>query len=72
MKDRVAEVRTSSFALLGDLAMCAFPSLAENLPMLMPEVINGMETLSTPSYASPSNNATWAAGEIALKYGNSG
>lgn len=70
MKDPNMGVRTSAFALLGDLAICTFSNLAPHLPQLMPMIISCIEPVQTSSYSTPNNNATWAAGEIALKYGN--
>lgn len=67
-RDSTIEVRTSSFALMGDIAMCAFEALEPQLPHLIPDIIRGMDPIHAPDFSSSNNNATWAAGEIALKF----
>lgn len=65
MQDPMAEVRQSSFALLGDLTKACFqhvqPYVAEFLPILAANL--------NPELISVCNNATWAIGEIAVKMG---
>ncbi|KAI9019805.1 Transportin-PC [Hyaloraphidium curvatum] len=69
MQDAVSEVRQSAYALLGDLAISAFPRLEPYLSQLLPEVINQIEPIVDQLKVSVCNNAAWAAGEIALQYG---
>ena len=65
MGDPMAEVRQSSFALLGDLTKACFsnvqPFVGEFLPIL------GLNL--NPEFISVCNNATWAVGEISVKMG---
>ncbi|KAI8911544.1 armadillo-type protein [Gorgonomyces haynaldii] len=68
MQDSSPDVKTSTFALMGDLAMYCSNSLIPHLPQLLPLIINGMSPHTAHSWSSPNNNATWATGEIALKY----
>jgi transportin-1 len=68
-QDAVSEVRQSAYALLGDLAISAFPRLAPFLAQLLPEVIEQIEPIVDPLKVSVCNNAAWAAGEIALQHG---
>ncbi|XP_017783866.1 PREDICTED: transportin-1 isoform X2 [Nicrophorus vespilloides] len=65
MQDPMAEVRQSSFALLGDLTKACFqhvkPCISDFLPILGQNL--------NPEYISVCNNATWAIGEISIKLG---
>jgi transportin-1 len=61
-------VRQSAYALLGDLAISAFPVLRPTLPSLMPELIAQIEVDPKVENVSVCNNAAWAAGEIALQF----
>lgn len=65
MQDPMAEVRQSSFALLGDLTKACFlhvrPHIQDFLPILGQNL--------NPEYISVCNNATWAIGEISIKLG---
>lgn len=65
MQDPLAEVRQSSFALLGDLTKACFqhvhPCIADFMPILAQNL--------NPDHISVCNNATWAIGEIAVKLG---
>ncbi|KAI9322269.1 Transportin-PC [Dichotomocladium elegans] len=66
-KDPVTEVLQATYALIGDLAIACFDRLRTNLPPIMPELI---EQISVESHLiSVSNNAVWAAGEIATRWG---
>ncbi|RKO91793.1 armadillo-type protein [Blyttiomyces helicus] len=68
IKDEVMEVRQSAYALLGDLAISAFGQLKPHLNVFMPELITQIDPQRIdPITTSVCNNATWAAGEIALK-----
>ncbi|KAI8092910.1 armadillo-type protein [Halteromyces radiatus] len=68
INDEVAEVRQSSYALLGDLAISCFEHIRAVVPQFMPLILQQID----PQAESPSvcNNATWAAGEITIKLGN--
>ena len=62
-------VRQSTYALLGDLAINAFPLLRPYLPQHMPQLLAQISLEQIHDALSVCNNATWAAGEIALQYG---
>lgn len=63
-------VRQSAYALLGDLAISAFPQLKPTLPAQMTELLREVSAEPAQEALSVCNNATWAAGEIALQYGH--
>ncbi|XP_044741153.1 transportin-1-like isoform X2 [Chrysoperla carnea] len=65
MQDSMAEVRQSSFALLGDLTKAYFPIVHPFIGDLMPILGQNLK----PEYISVCNNATWAIGEISMKLG---
>lgn len=67
MKHPHADVKQAAFALLGDLASYHMDVVAPHAQPLLPLLIEHIrpETVSIPMC----NNATWAAGEIALKWG---
>lgn len=65
MKDRGADVRQSSFALVGDLAKHCIAHLKPFLSEFIPLLTNNLY----PDYISVCNNASWALGEIAVKIG---
>ncbi len=58
-------MRQSSFALLGDLTKACFVHVHSCIPEFMPIVAQNLYT----DHISVCNNATWAAGEIAVKLG---
>lgn len=60
-------VRQSAYALLGDCAISVFPLLKPHLPQMMPLLAAQIETEPKAENVSVSNNAAWAAGELALK-----
>ena len=64
-------VRQSAYALVGDCAISIFPTLQPFLPTILPELVNQIETEPKAEAISVCNNAAWAAGEIALKFGAS-
>ncbi|KAI3617681.1 hypothetical protein CBS9595_003590 [Malassezia furfur] len=64
-----APVRQSAYALLGDLAISAFAQLRPFLPSYMPLLLAQIDPEQKHETLSVCNNATWAAGEIALQYG---
>lgn len=63
-------VRQSAYALLGDLAINAFATLKPFLPQHMPLLLSQIGPEPMHEALSVCNNATWAAGEIALQYGS--
>ncbi|KAF9949388.1 hypothetical protein BGZ65_007362, partial [Modicella reniformis] len=68
LADASAEVRQSSYALLGDLAISCFMHIKPYLNAFMGELIGQIQP--NTEYVSVCNNAAWAAGEIALQYGD--
>ncbi|GAA5797479.1 armadillo-type protein [Helicostylum pulchrum] len=67
IQDEVAEVRQSTYALLGDLAISCFEHIRAVVPQFMPLLLQQINPQA--EHLSVCNNATWAAGEIALKWG---
>ncbi|KAI9501562.1 hypothetical protein GGI25_004044 [Coemansia spiralis] len=67
MVDSETDVRQSAFALLGDLAMHCSPLLLPQLEGIMQQLIPQIDL--NFSHLNVCNNATWSAGEIALKAG---
>ncbi|CEP13027.1 hypothetical protein [Parasitella parasitica] len=67
INDEVAEVRQSTYALLGDLAISCFEHIRAVVPQFMPSLLKQIDPQA--EHLSVCNNATWAAGEIALKWG---
>ncbi|KAI5452311.1 hypothetical protein NCC49_000874 [Naganishia albida] len=61
-------IRQSALALLGDLAIAAFPLIQPHLAEIMPAVIGQIEIDPPSHHVSVCNNATWAIGEIALQH----
>ena len=68
MKDPTADVRSSSFALLGDLCINAFALLVPHLDEIMSLVLVNLSTELESGNISAMNNATWSCGEIAMQY----
>lgn len=63
----MTEVLQATYALIGDLAIACFERLRPYLPTIIPELIEQISPdLQT---VSVSNNAIWAAGEIAIRWG---
>ncbi|RUS12661.1 armadillo-type protein, partial [Jimgerdemannia flammicorona] len=67
LQDDVPEVRQSAYALLGDLAISCFTHITSYLPRFMPELVAQIDP--NAEQVSVCNNAAWAAGEIALQWG---
>jgi transportin-1 len=65
MQDSMPEVRQSSFALLGDLTKACFQHVRPRIPDFLPILGQNLN----PEYISVCNNATWAIGEISIKFG---
>lgn len=65
MQDLMPEVRQSSFALLGDLTKACFQHVRPRIPNFLPILGQNLN----PEYISVCNNATWAIGEISIKFG---
>lgn len=62
-------VRQSAYALLGDCAISVFPLIKAHLPEMMPLMTQQIEPEPKAEFVSVTNNAVWAAGELALKLG---
>lgn len=65
MQDPMAEVRQSSFALLGDLTKACFQHVKPCIEQFMPILAQNLN----PELISVCNNATWAIGEISVQLG---
>ncbi|CAF0945957.1 unnamed protein product, partial [Didymodactylos carnosus] len=65
VQDPMAEVRQSSFALLGDLTKACFRHVRPHLPFFLPILSQNLD----PHHVSVCNNAIWAIGEISLEIG---
>lgn len=63
-----ASIRQSALALLGDIAIAAFPLVHPHINELMPIVWPQILTAPQDAQVSVCNNATWAVGEIALQF----
>jgi hypothetical protein len=59
-------------ALLGDIAIAAFPLVHPHIAEIMPIVIEQILTDPSDTQVSVCNNATWAVGEIALQFAQDG
>lgn len=64
----VPSIRQSALALLGDIAIAAFPLIQSHLAQVLPLVINEIQVQPAYDCVSVCNNATWAVGEIALQH----
>ncbi|RPD57675.1 ARM repeat-containing protein [Lentinus tigrinus ALCF2SS1-7] len=64
-----AAVRQSGYALVGDMAMNCFPLLRPHVPAIMQELILQLDPEPKVEFISACNNAAWAVGEVALRYG---
>ena len=72
MEDPTPDVRQSAYALLGDCALATYPSLAPNLPKLMPHLIRQIDLDLIRDDDSDTGfnvliNVCWSAGEIAAR-----
>uniref|UniRef100_A0A1I8F0A0 Importin N-terminal domain-containing protein n=1 Tax=Wuchereria bancrofti TaxID=6293 RepID=A0A1I8F0A0_WUCBA len=65
--DSSAEVRQSSFALLGDLSKACYHYLQPHINIFLPILAQNLD----PDSISVCNNSIWAIGEIAMKMGES-
>ncbi|CAF0785363.1 unnamed protein product [Didymodactylos carnosus] len=65
VQDPMAEVRQSSFALLGDLTKACFRNVRSHLSFFLPVLTQNLN----PHHVSVCNNAIWAIGEISLEIG---
>jgi transportin-1 len=66
IQDPVAEVRQSSFALVGDLTKACFSHVKPFTNRFVPVLSQNLN----PEFISVCNNATWAIGEVAIQMGN--
>ncbi|KAI0827995.1 ARM repeat-containing protein [Trametes gibbosa] len=69
LKHPHAAVRQSGYALVGDMAMNCFPLLRTHVPAIMQELIAQLDPEPKVEFISACNNAAWAVGEIALRFG---
>lgn len=69
LKHPQAPVRQSAYALVGDLAMNAFPVLRPKMSGIMQELIVQLDPEPKVEFISACNNAAWSVGEVALRYG---
>lgn len=72
MEDPTPDTRQSAYALLGDCALATYPSLAPNLPKLMPHLIRQIDLDLIRDDDSDTGfnvllNVCWSAGEIAAR-----
>lgn len=65
MKDARQEVRQSAFALVGEFARSAMPSLIPVLGGYVDVLVGAL----SPEYMRCANNATWALGEVVMMAG---
>ena len=63
MRDPLADVRQSAFALVGDLAKACINQLSPLIGEYMPILTQQLQ----PETVSVCNNASWAIGEVAVK-----
>lgn len=63
MQDPLAEVRQSSFALLGDLTKACFQHVKPCIPEIIPILAKNLN----PEFISVCNNSIWSIGEIAIQ-----
>lgn len=68
MKDETADVRSCSFALLGDIARNCFQLLVPHLNDFMNLACVNINDGGDFTQTSAMNNACWATGEIAVRY----
>ena len=69
LKHPHAAVRQSGYALVGDMAMNCFPLLRQHVPAIMQELISQLDPEPKVEFISACNNAAWAVGEVALRFG---
>ena len=62
-QDPLAEVRQSSFALLGDLTKACFQHVKPRIPEIIPILARNLN----PDFISVCNNSIWSIGEIAIQ-----
>ncbi|RCH79675.1 hypothetical protein CU098_003173, partial [Rhizopus stolonifer] len=67
--DPVSEVLRSTFALIGDIANASFDSLVPFLHELVLELIHVLHYRDCTMSVSVYNNALWALGTIAMRWG---
>ncbi|KAH9935232.1 ARM repeat-containing protein [Epithele typhae] len=69
LKHPHAAVRQSGYALVGDMAMNCFPLLRPHVPPIMHELLAQLDPEPKVEFISACNNAAWAVGEVALRFG---
>ncbi len=68
MKDEVSDIRSSAFALLGDLCIAAFPLVVPHLNEIMQLAVANLSMPLDSQNISAMNNAAWSSGEIAMQH----
>ncbi len=69
MKHPYAAVRQSGYALVGGMSKNCFPLLRPQVSRIMQCVTVQLDPGPKVEFVSACNNAAWAAGEIALRFG---
>ncbi|KAJ3273925.1 hypothetical protein HDV01_003756 [Terramyces sp. JEL0728] len=69
-RDETPDVRSSTFALIGDLCSACFPALVPHLPEIFDMIGHSLYLPVDGTVLSAMNNAAWSAGEISIKYGH--
>ena len=67
LQDPLPEIRQSSFALVGDIAIASIGYLKPHLAALLPTLIEHVDPVASVSHFAVCNNACWAIGEIAVR-----
>jgi transportin-1 len=68
MQDEASDVRSCSFAVLGDIAGSCSNVISPHLNDVMQCVLANFNAIKDKSAVSAMNNAAWSAGEIAIRY----
>ena len=69
MRDESIDVRSSSFALLGDLCSACFHTLVPHLNDIMTLIVGNLNVDQMDSQnTSAMNNAAWSVGEISIQH----
>lgn len=69
MRDETPDVRSSSFALLGDLCGACLHTILPHLNDIMMLIVTNINVDQMDSQnISAMNNAAWSAGEIAIRH----
>ena len=69
VKDQSPDVRQSAFALLGDMSIHLFDLVKPHVNVFLPIIVEQCGMSPTGHDISAINNACWACGEVAIRYG---